>query len=274
MTGENFPALEMLNAPMGGRVGYRTVGDGDWLVLVHGWCGNADIWNPIVPALARDYRTLALTLPGFGGMPPPPKEAQTIGAMGAAVAHVLAHLGIDGAVLVGHSMGGPVVTEAAILAPERIGALMGLDTLTDRDYYGRVPDAEIARRHADFATDYTGRMRGMIDNIVHPDTPETLRQSITDDMVSAAPMKFALDVKDRLFAWDAEERWPLVACPAVMLNSTWVARRAHPEPMGCFAATEVIPYDSGHFPMIEAPAMIVEKLKTCLAGRVYRHARD
>ncbi|SOC45316.1 pimeloyl-ACP methyl ester carboxylesterase [Rhizobium subbaraonis] len=259
---------------MGGSVGYRTMGDGDWLVLIHGWCGNADIWSPIVPALAGGYRILAVTLPGFGGMAPPPKDGQTMGAMGAAVAHVLAHLGIDRAVLVGHSMGGPVMTEAAICAPERIRALVGLDTLTDRHYYGRVPDAEIARRHAEFAADYTGRMRGMIDDIVHPGTPETLRQSITDDMVMAAPMEFALDIKDWLLAWNAEERWPLVNCPALMLNSTWSARRAHPESMACFAATAVVPYDSGHFPMIEAPGMIVEKLKTCLAGLVCRHARD
>lgn len=274
MAAELLPPLETLDAPMGGSIGYRALGSGGWLVLVHGWCGNADIWNPIVPALVRDYRILAVTLPGFGGMAPPPEAGRTIRAMGAAVARVLAHLGIDGAVLVGHSMGGPVVTEAAICAPERIRALVGLDTLTDRGYYGRVPDDEIARRHADFAAGYGGRMRTMIDNIVHPATPEALRQAITDEMVMAAPMEFALDIKDKLFAWDAEERWPLVSCPALLLNSAWVARLAHPQPMNCFAATEVVPYDSGHFPMVEAPTMIVEKLQTCLGKLVYRHRLD
>ncbi|PSJ54174.1 alpha/beta fold hydrolase [Kumtagia ephedrae] len=270
MTDDAFPPLETLDAPMGGRIGYRTLGAGDWLVLVHGWCGSADIWAPIAPALAHDRRVLAVTLPGFGGMMAPPDEGRTIGAMGAAVARLLAYLGVNDAVLVGHSMGGPVMTEAAIRAPERVRALIGLDTLTDRGYYGRVPDAEIARRHAEFAADYAGRMRAMIDTIVHPQTPEAARRAITGDMVAAAPEDFALDVKDRLFAWDAEERWPLVSCPALMLNSTWVARLADPQPMDCFAATEIVGYESGHFPMIEAPAMIVEKLITCLDRLVCR----
>lgn len=262
--------LATLDAPMGGRIGYRTFGtSGDWLVLVHGWCGNADHWNVIAPELAREHRILAVSHPGFGGMTAPPRSSQTIHAMGTAVAHLLGHLSIDGATLIGHSMGGPIMTEVAIIAPDRVKALIGLDTLTDRDYYGRLPDDAIRRRHEDFASDYAGRMRTMIDNIAHPSTGEATRQEISDGMVASAPADFALDVKDDLFVWNAEERWPLVTCPALMLNSTWVARLAHPDPMPCFSDTDVVEYDSGHFPMVEAPAMIVEKLRACLARLVY-----
>jgi pimeloyl-ACP methyl ester carboxylesterase len=266
--------LETLDAPRGGAIGYHTFGSGSWLVLVHGWCGNADIWNPILPALAQNFRVLSVTLPGFGGMAAAPEGGRTIGAMGAAVSHMLAHLGIDDAVLVGHSMGGPVMTEAAIAAPDRVRALLGLDTMTDREYYGRVPDEEIARRHADFASDYTGRMRAMIDSITHPRTSALQRAAIVDGMVTAAPMDYALDVRDQLFAWDAEARWPLVRCPALMLNSTWVARLDHPRPMDCLAATKVVSYDCGHFPMVESPAMIVEKLKSCIDMLVYEPSTD
>lgn len=262
--------LSTLDAPMGGQIGYRVFGsEGDWLVLIHGWCGNAEHWNGIAPELGRDHRVLAVSHPGFGGMLPPPPAGQTVRAMGAAIAHLLAHLGIEAATLIGHSMGGPIMTEVAIIAPERVRALIGLDTLTDRDYYGRVPDDELVRRHEEFAADYAGRMRAMIDAIVHPSTDEAMRQSITHSMIASAPAAFALDVKDDLFAWDAEERWPLVACPAVMLNSAWVAQLADPTPMDCFSSTDVVEYDSGHFPMIEAPVMIVEKLRTCLATLVY-----
>lgn len=266
-----FAPLATLDAPMGGQIGYRIFGTGgDWLVLIHGWCGNADHWTAIAPELASEHRILAVSHPGFGGMAAPPQNGHTIQGMGAAVKHVLAHLDIDDAILIGHSMGGPIMTEVAILAPKRIKALIGLDTLTDRDYYGRIPDDEITRRHDDFAADYAGRMRVMIDNIVHPSTTEAMRQTISDGMVASAPADFALDVKDDLFAWNAEERWPLVTCPALMLNSTWVARLASPDTMPCFSETEIIEYDSGHFPMLEAPAMIVEKLRTCIDRLVYR----
>ncbi|SFB63997.1 Pimeloyl-ACP methyl ester carboxylesterase [Rhizobium sp. NFR07] len=264
-------SLTPLHAPMGGQIGYRTYGaEGEWLVLIHGWCGSAEQWDIIGPELARDHRVLAVSHAGFGGMAPPPPEAQTVFAMGAAVAHLLDCLDISDAILIGHSMGGPIMTEVAIAVPSRIKALIGLDTLTDRDYYGRLPDDEIRRRHEDFELDYAGRMRAMVDIIVHPSTDEALRQSITDGMIAAAPSDFALDIKDDLFAWNAEDRWPLVTRPALMLNSPWVARLAHPEPMPCFAEIEVVTFESGHFPMVEAPAMIVEKIRSCIANWVYQ----
>lgn len=185
--------------------------------------------------------------------------------MGLAVAHVLSRLDIKDAILIGHSMGGPISTEIAIAVPERIAGVIGLDTLSDRGYYGRVPDGEIRRRHDEFAKDYTGIMRQMVNDIVHPTTGEELRVLLTQGMLAAARPDFALDVKDDLFLWNAEDRWPMVSSPKMLLNSPWVARLADPEPMPCFAATRIENYESGHFPMIEAPVMIVEKLKTCIA---------
>ena len=202
-------------------------------------------------------------------MPAPPPAGRTVSAMGAAVAHVLAQLDISGAILVGHSMGGPIATETAIAVSERVAGLIGLDTLSDRGYYGRVQDEEIRRRRDDFAKDYPANMRAMVDDIVHPATGEEMRRSIADGMLAAAPAGFALDIKDDLFAWNVEERWPLVACPKLLLNSPHVARLAHTEPIPCFAATEIISYHSGHFPMIEAPAMIVEKIRSCVDSLVY-----
>lgn len=263
--------LDRLDAPMGGQIGYRILGEkGDWLVLIHGWCGSAAHWDHVAPELAaRNHRVLALSHPGFGGMAPPPRSGRTIAAMGAAVAGLLDHLDIHDAILIGHSMGGPIMTEVAIAVPARVRGLIGLDTLTDRDYYGRLPEEEIRRRHADFALDYSGRMRAMVDNIVHPSTDEAQRQAIADAMIAAAPADFALAIKDDLFAWNAEDRWPLVTRPALMLNSPWVARLAHPEGMPCFRDVEVVTYDSGHFPMVEARAMIVEKIGTCAEKLVY-----
>jgi pimeloyl-ACP methyl ester carboxylesterase len=258
-------SLSALDAPSGGQIGYRASGTtGDWIVLIHGWCGSAEHWDIIGPVLSREFRVLVLSHPGFGGMVPPPPAGRTIHAMGAAVAQVLGHLDISGAALIGHSMGGPIATETAIAAPERVRAVLGLDTLSDRGYYGRVPDEEIRRRHDDFLVDYPYLMRKMVDDIVHPTTGDTLRQSISDAMVAAAPSHFALDVKDDLFAWDAEERWPLVSCPKMLLNSPYVARLADPRPMPCFSETRIETYESGHFPMLEAPEMIVDRIRDCL----------
>jgi pimeloyl-ACP methyl ester carboxylesterase len=258
--------LVVLDAPSGGQIGYRTFGtEGGWLVLIHGWCGSADHWDLIAPQLAHAHRLLVVSHPGFGGMAPPPRAGRTIEAIGSAVAKVLDHLDIRTATLVGHSMGGPIAVETAIATPERVCGLLGLDTLSDRGYYGRVPDEEIARRRRHFAADYGANMRTMVDAIVHPTTTDEMRAKLSRGMLAAASADFALDINEALFAWSAEERWPLVACSKMLLNSPHVAKLADPEPMPCFVATEIDTYDSGHFPMIEAPAMIVEKIKSCLA---------
>ncbi len=257
--------LETLAAPAGGRIGYRASGtSGDWIALIHGWCGSAAHWDAILPDLARDHRVLTVSHPGFGGMDAPPPAGRTVAAMASAVAVVIDHLGISDVTLIGHSMGGPIATEVAIVRPAQVRAVLGLDTLSDRDYYGRQTAEEIARRRAYFEENFSGRMRAMVDNIVHPATPEPLRAQIAAGM-AATPAAFALDMKDDLFAWDAEARWPLVSCPAMLLNSPHVARLAHPDPMPCFTNTKIATYDSGHFPMIEAPEALVPSLRRCIA---------
>ena len=95
---------------------------------------------------------------------------------------------------------------------------------------------------------------------------------LTDTMLEAPGAGLAapqIGVGLRVFTWNVEDRWPLVRRPALMLNSRWVARLAHPDPLPCFRDTEVVTYDSGHFPMVEAPAMIVEKIGTCAEKLVY-----
>ncbi|MGH9318665.1 MAG: alpha/beta fold hydrolase [Vicinamibacteria bacterium] len=52
-------------------------------------------------------------------------------AFGADVRAVLEALDLRGAVLVGHSMGGPVILEAAKLTPVRVAALVPVDTLVE-----------------------------------------------------------------------------------------------------------------------------------------------
>ncbi len=184
--------MKTLPAPRGGEVAYRTFGtDGPWLILIHGWCGSAAHWDRIAPALSADRRILAMSHPGFGGTAAPPKAGRTIDAMAEAVIAVLDDAGARSALLLGHSMGGPIATEAAILLGPRAEGLIGLDTLSDRGYYGRQTAEEIARRRRLFEADFAGVMRRMVDDIARPSTPETLRAAIAEQM-SRVPAGFAL----------------------------------------------------------------------------------
>jgi pimeloyl-ACP methyl ester carboxylesterase len=90
-------------------------------VLVHGAFGGAWCWEPAVaPLEAAGHTVTAFDLPGGGDDPTPPGEV-TLDGYAARVCEVLAEG--EPAVLVGHSMGGVAVTEAALRCPDKIAAL-------------------------------------------------------------------------------------------------------------------------------------------------------
>lgn len=92
------------------------------LVMVHGAFGGAHVWERVTPGLEDAGHTVeALDLPGQGQDPTPVEQA-SLDAYAARVIDVLSQG--PPAVLVGHSMGGMSVTQAAARAPELIEALI------------------------------------------------------------------------------------------------------------------------------------------------------
>jgi pimeloyl-ACP methyl ester carboxylesterase len=92
------------------------------MVLVHGAFGRAAVWDRVVPGLrAAGHEVEAIDLPGQGDDPTPVAEV-TLDRYAERVGEALS----DGppAVLVGHSMGGMVVTQAAARYPDRIEKLV------------------------------------------------------------------------------------------------------------------------------------------------------
>lgn len=101
------------------------------IILIHGAWGNALNWWAIAPALTRaGHQVEALDLPGHGA------RATPSGDIGQPeyVAYVEAHL-LDGppAMLVGHSMGGMVVTQVAARQPQLVTKAVFVAALLPRD---------------------------------------------------------------------------------------------------------------------------------------------
>jgi pimeloyl-ACP methyl ester carboxylesterase len=105
-------------------VNYVDTGEGPPVLLVHGLGGSWRNWLENIPYLSRRHRVIALDLPGFGTSPLPDRQLsiRTYGDLLVSFADRL-ELGPDTA-LVGHSMGGFISTEAAIVSPERFSSLI------------------------------------------------------------------------------------------------------------------------------------------------------
>jgi pimeloyl-ACP methyl ester carboxylesterase len=92
------------------------------IVLVHGAFGSASVWGRVVPGLrAAGHEVEAVNLPGVGD-DPTSVGAVTLDACAREVCAVLAQG--PPAMLVAHSMGGVVVTQAAARCPEHVAGLV------------------------------------------------------------------------------------------------------------------------------------------------------
>ncbi len=96
------------HAADGTSIAYAESGDGPPLVLVHGITENRHAWDPIIPALGEHWRVVAVDLRGHGESDrSAPYDPVTLGSD---VASVVSELGLDAPLVVGHSLGGIVVT--------------------------------------------------------------------------------------------------------------------------------------------------------------------
>ena len=112
----------------GVSVRYESFGRGEpALVLVHCWSCDRHLWDAVVPRLAKQRRVVTLDLAGHGESGRDRKD-WTIPAFGEDVRAVVEALGLRKVILAGHSMGGPVILEAARGLPGRVVGLIPVDT--------------------------------------------------------------------------------------------------------------------------------------------------
>jgi pimeloyl-ACP methyl ester carboxylesterase len=139
------PDFQMVDSN-GIRLRVALSGAGPLVVLVHGFPESWYSWRHQIPALAAaGYRVAAPDMRGYGGSDKPEAiEAYAIAEMCADVAGLIAALGEERAILIGHDWGAPIVWNTALFHPEKVRAAMGLSV----PYTGRgpIPRIQLFRR--------------------------------------------------------------------------------------------------------------------------------
>ncbi|MFD9908841.1 alpha/beta fold hydrolase [Streptomyces sp. NPDC059063] len=110
----------------GVRLHYVTGGSGDPLVLIGGWPQTWWEYHKVMPALARDFRVIAVDLRGQGGSDKP-ESGYDKKTMARDVYELVRHLGHDSAYVVGHDIGAMVAYAFAANHPEATRKLALLD---------------------------------------------------------------------------------------------------------------------------------------------------
>jgi pimeloyl-ACP methyl ester carboxylesterase len=111
----------------GVRLRYVVAGSGPPLVLLHTLRTQLDLFQRIIPALARRYQVYALDLPGHGHSDIPAAD-YTAGFFIDKVAGFLQQLGIGQAVLVGESIGATIALGLAARRHPGVRAVVAIST--------------------------------------------------------------------------------------------------------------------------------------------------
>jgi pimeloyl-ACP methyl ester carboxylesterase len=102
---------------------YRTAGAGPPVVLVHGMVNSSHHWREVALLLADRYTVIAPDLIGHGDSATP-RGDYSLGAHAAVIRDLLTAIGVDGATLVGHSLGGGVAMQFFWQFPQRVQRLV------------------------------------------------------------------------------------------------------------------------------------------------------
>jgi 3-oxoadipate enol-lactonase len=115
------PQAARLAVP-GGELAYEVAGpaNGPAVVLLHGAFMDKGSWDQEFPVLARDFRVVRYDIRPFGESTRPEKPYSVPDDL----LRVIDHLKIDRAFLMGHSFGGALAIDFALLHPDRVAGLI------------------------------------------------------------------------------------------------------------------------------------------------------
>jgi len=219
------------------------------LVLVHGWSCDRSYWKEQVEYLSPQYRLVLVDLAGHGESGAGRKD-YTMASFGADVAAVVDSLKLQKVVLVGHSMGGDVIVEAAKLLPGRV---LGLVWVDDYKSLGPARSAEEVEAFvARFRKDFRGTTGTFVRGMFAPGADPKLVDRVAKDMASAPP---AVALSAMYNSFSNAARIPIdlatLKLPVVAINSD--REPTDHESLGKYGVKAFVLPDSGHFPMLEDP---------------------
>jgi pimeloyl-ACP methyl ester carboxylesterase len=241
---------------------YSVQGKGETaLVFIHCWACDRKLWENQVPVFAKQYRVVTLDLPGHGESGQDRKK-WSVESFADDVNTLITKLKLRRVVLIGSSMGGPIAVEAARRMPDRVVAIVPVDTLQNVE--NKVPPEQLAEVMKQLRADYKTAVTGLLNQFFFSaNTPVAIKNRVISE-VTARPPELALNILEGIFAYDAAPALGKIKVPIRAINSDLnptnleVNRKYAPQ----FDAAII--KGTGHYPMLEAPEQFNELLAKVL----------
>jgi pimeloyl-ACP methyl ester carboxylesterase len=247
------------------RIAYGVVGKGKTvLIFIHGWSCDGRYWQKQIPVFAKDYQVITVDLAGHGHSSLDRSEFSML-SFAKDVKAIIDKENIDRAILIGHSMGGGVIAEAARLMPEKVVGIIGIDTL--QNVAEPTPQSVIDEMSKPFEVDFKIAAQNFVSSLFPKGTDQQLINWVKEDM-SSAPKEIALSAfRNYLGQYvngEAAIVFKDITIPVISINARlWPTA---PEENRKHIKNYQILYieETGHFPMLEKPEEFNMLLKKAL----------
>ena len=107
------------------KLNYIEQGDGNSVFLIHGLFGSLSNLGHLARALASNYRVISVDLRNHGDSPH--NSEMSLKSMAQDIVNLMDNLSLPSAYFVGHSLGGKVVMQLAMVEPERVKGIVVAD---------------------------------------------------------------------------------------------------------------------------------------------------
>ena len=238
----------------GVNIDYTETGKADTVLLfVHGWGINRSYWADQEKYFSGRFRVVAIDLPGFG-QSGKNRNDWSVEAYGKDVNAVIDQLKLNNVILIGHSMAGDIVAEAAVNDSIHIIGLVGIDNFKTVGYKLTKEDKEgFAKALAEMKVNFTEVITGYFNrSLFSPSTDSSVRKRVlydvthSDSVIAVAAMEVdEYDEAGKLAA--AKKKLYLINSDVTPTDTAGFVKNNIPYKIEYIHGT-------GHYPMIEKTA--------------------
>jgi len=234
------------------KIHYKESGQGNvTLIFVHGWLGNAEWWNNQQEYFKDRYRIVQMDLAGHGKSDSSRKE-WTSGLYADDIKAVAEQINSPEIILIGHSMSGAYVLEAALKVPQA-KALILVDTIKDLNETFTEEQAE-QFLFVNYRNDFKNAVENILPQYLFAEkTPPDVKQKIQNEFLENTSEK-AIDLLMPLYKKDFRDTASQVKIPVRAINSDNSPTNIenNRDYLKNYNYTEI--EGTGHYPMLENPA--------------------
>jgi pimeloyl-ACP methyl ester carboxylesterase len=234
---------------------YIEKGNGDTtLLFLHGWGINSGYWQDQLNYFSKNYRTAAIDLPGFGNSTSTRKDF-TVEKYAEDVIEVINKLDLKKVILIGHSMSGDIILEAALKNPGSIVGLVGIDNF-------KFVGSQLTREQLNSMNSFIDSLRKDYKKIApeyaekylfSPSTDSSVKSRVKNDYKNSDTDPAVSSIKN-VFSYNELTKLSLLNYKLYLINSDVIPTNTEGLKKYSKESFELLEiHGTGHFPMIEKP---------------------